>query len=431
MKALLDAFIRYMPTAAEEPAVPARDAKTDAEVTINPDPAGPLVARVFKTAADPFVGRLTYLRVISGTLHGQAHAWNANRGEDERIGQLLLLHGKDQEPIGELMAGEIGAVAKLGVTETGDTLSTKERPVILPPLDFPQPTLSVAIEPQTKADLDKMGAALQRMLEEEPSARVERSATGEQLLVATGEAHISVIGERLKRKFGAAIVTRTPRVPYRETIRGAAKVEGKYKKQTGGHGMFGHVWLEIEPNPGGGVEFAEKIVGGSVPKGFFPGIEKGIREAAAEGVIAGYPLSDFKATLVDGSFHTVDSNELSFKIAASMALKKGVQECRPGLLEPIMAVEVRVPEEYMGDVNRDLNTRRGRVLGMDSSDGFQVVSAHVPQAELFTYATELRSLTHGRGTFSAALDHYEEVPQHLAEKVIEAHRKEAETAGGH
>ena len=431
MKALLDAFIRYMPTAAEEPAVPARDAKTDAEVTINPDPAGPLVARVLKTAADPFVGRLTYLRVISGTLHGQAHAWNANRGEDERIGQLLLLHGKDQEPIGELMAGEIGAVAKLGVTETGDTLSTKERPVILPPLDFPQPTLSVAIEPQTKADLDKMGAALQRMLEEEPSARVERSATGEQLLVATGEAHISVIGERLKRKFGAAIVTRTPRVPYRETIRGAAKVEGKYKKQTGGHGMFGHVWLEIEPNPGGGVEFAEKIVGGSVPKGFFPGIEKGIREAAAEGVIAGYPLSDFKATLVDGSFHTVDSNELSFKIAASMALKKGVQECRPGLLEPIMAVEVRVPEEYMGDVNRDLNTRRGRVLGMDSSDGFQVVSAHVPQAELFTYATELRSLTHGRGTFSAALDHYEEVPQHLAEKVIEAHRKEAETAGGH
>jgi elongation factor G len=431
MKALLDAFIRYMPTAAEEPAVPARDAKTDAEVTINPDPAGPLVARVFKTAADPFVGRLTYLRVISGTLHGQAHAWNANRGEDERIGQLLLLHGKDQEPIGELMAGVIGAFAKLGVTETGDTLSTKERPVILPPLDFPQPTLSVAIEPQTKADLDKMGAALQRMLEEEPSARVERSATGEQLLVATGEAHISVIGERLKRKFGAAIVTRTPRVPYRETIRGAAKVEGKYKKQTGGHGMFGHVWLEIEPNPGGGVEFAEKIVGGSVPKGFFPGIEKGIREAAAEGVIAGYPLSDFKATLVDGSFHTVDSNELSFKIAASMALKKGVQECRPGLLEPIMAVEVRVPEEYMGDVNRDLNTRRGRVLGMDSSDGFQVVSAHVPQAELFTYATELRSLTHGRGTFSAALDHYEEVPQHLAEKVIEAHRKEAETAGGH
>ncbi len=432
MSALLDAFIRYMPTAAEEPVVPAKNAKTGAEVTITPDPAGPLVARVFKTAADPFVGRLTYLRVISGTLHVKGHAWNANREEDERIGQLLLLHGKDQEAIGELLAGEIGAVAKLATTETGDTLSTKEQPIILPPLEFPQPTLSVAIEPQTKADLDKMGAALQRMLEEEPSARVERSPTGEQLLVATGEAHIAVIGERLKRKFGASILTKTPKVPYRETIRGTTKVEGKYKKQTGGHGMFGHVWIEIEPNPGGGVEFAEKVVGGSVPKGFFPGIEKGIREAASEGVLAGYPLSDFKATLYDGSFHTVDSNELSFKIAASMALKKGVMDCRPGLLEPIMAIEVRVPEDYMGDVNRDLNTRRGRVMGMDTlGDGLQVVSAQVPQAELFTYATELRSLTHGRGTFSATLDHYEEVPQHVAEKVIESHKKELETAGGH
>jgi elongation factor G len=323
-------------------------------------------------------------------------------------------------------------VAKLVATGTGDTLSSRERPVILPPLAFPEPTLAVAIEPQTKADLDKMGAALQRMLEEEPSARVERSATGEQLLVTMGDAHIAVIGERLKRKFGAAIVTRQPKVPYRETIRGKTQVEGKYKKQTGGHGMFGHVWLEIEPNPGGGVDFTERIVGGSVPKGFFPGIEKGIREAAAEGVIAGYPLSDFRATLYDGSFHTVDSNELSFKIAASMALKKGVLDCRPALLEPIMTIEVRVPEAYMGDVNRDLNTRRGRVLGMDTAgDGMQVVSAQVPQSELFSYATELRSLTHGRGTFTATLDHYEEVPQHIAEKVIDAHKKDAEASGAH
>ena len=237
-----------------------------------------------------------------------------------------------------------------------------------------------------------------------------------------------MIAERLKRKFGAAIVTRTPRVPYRETIRGKTQVEGKYKKQTGGHGMFGHVWIELEPNPGGGIVFAERVVGGSVPKGFFPGVEKGVREAAAEGVLAGYPLSDFKATLYDGSFHTVDSNELSFKIAASMALKKGVMDCKPALLEPIMAVTVSVPEQYMGDVNRDLNTRRGRVLGMDSAgNGTQVVSAHVPQAELFSYATELRSLTHGRGTFHAELDHYEEVPSHVAEKVIDQHRKELET----
>ena len=347
------------------------------------------------------------------------------------MGQLLLLHGKEQEPTGELRAGEIGAVAKLSVTQTGDTLATRDKPYVLAPIDFPEPSLEVAIEPQTKADLDKMGAALQRMLEEEPSARVERSPTGEQLLVAMGDAHIAVIGERLKRKFGAAIVTRQPKVPYLETIRGKTQVEGKYKKQTGGHGMFGHVWLEIEPNPGGGVEFAERVVGGSVPKGFFPGIEKGIREAAAEGVLAGYPLSDFKATLYDGSFHTVDSNELSFKIAASMALKKGVMDCKPALLEPIMNVEIRVPEEYMGDVNRDLNTRRGRVLGMDSADGMQVISAQVPQSELFSYATELRSLTHGRGTFSATLEHYEEVPGHVADKVIEAHKKESEAAGAH
>ena len=304
--------------------------------------------RVFKTAADPFVGRLTYLRVLSGTLHSQAQVFNATKGQEERIGQLLLLHGKEQEPIGELEAGEIGAVAKLGVTETGDTLSAKEKPLTLDTISFPDPTLQFAIEPQTKADLDKMGQALQRMLEEEPTARVERSETGEQMLRSMGEAHVAVIIERLKRKFGAAIVTRTPKVPYRETIRGKTKVHGRYKKQTGGHGMFGDVWLTIEPNPGGGVEFAEKVVGGSVPRQFFPGVEKGIRETAAEGVVAGYPLSDFKATLYDGSFHTVDSNELSFKIAASMALKDGVTQAKPVLLEPIMTVEVRVPERVHG-----------------------------------------------------------------------------------
>jgi elongation factor G len=430
LQALLDAIVRYLPSPEDEGPVTALD-KAGKEVEVAPDADGPLLVRVFKTAADPFVGRLTYLRVLSGTLHSQAHVWNAARDADERIGQLLLLHGKEQEPMGELKAGEIGAIAKLAVTATGDTLSSKEKPLTLPPLEFPEPTLTVAIEPQTKADLDKMGPALQRMLDEEPSARVERSDAGEQILRTIGEAHTAVIIERLKRKFGSAIVTHPPRVPYRESIRGNTKVHGRYKKQTGGHGMFGDVWIELEPNPEGGVAFAEKVVGGSVPKNFFPGVEKGIRETAAEGVLAGYPLSDFKATLYDGSFHAVDSNELSFKIAASMALKEGVLQAKPVLLEPIMTVAVRVPEEFMGEVNRDLNGRRGRVLGMDTQDGFQIIQANVPQAELFSYATELRSITGGRGTFTSTLDRYEEVPAHLAEKVIDAHRKTAEAGAGH
>ncbi len=430
LRGLLDAIVRYLPSPADEPPRQPLD-KTGTAVDVPADETGPLLVRVFKTTADPFVGRLTYLRVLSGTLHSQAHVWNSGRGEDERIGQLLLLHGKEQEPIGELKAGEIGAVAKLAVTETGDTLSVREKPLVLPSLSFPAPSLVVAIEPQSKGDLDKMGPALARMLEEEPTVRLERSATGEQILRTMGEAHNAVIIERLKRKFGASIVTHTPRVPYKETIRGKTQVHGRYKKQTGGHGMFGDVWLELEPNPDGGVEFAERIVGGAVPRGFFAGVEKGIREAAEGGVIAGYPLSDFKATLYDGSFHAVDSNELSFKIAASMALKDGVHQAKPALLEPIMAVRIRIPEAYLGEVNRDLNGRRGRVLGMDSDGDLQVIVAQVPQAELFSYATELRSLAQGRGSFSAELDHYEDVPSHIAERVIESHRKEIEAAGGH
>ena len=430
LRGLLDAIVRYLPSPADEAPVAATD-KAGAAVEVPADEQGPLLVRVFKTTADPFVGRLTYLRVLSGTLHSQAHVWNTTRDEDERIGQLLLLHGKEQEPIGELKAGEIGAVAKLSVTETGDTLATRDTQLRLAPLAFPDPSLVVAIEPVSKQDLDKMGPALQRMLEEEPTARLERSEIGEQVLRTMGEAHTAVIIERLKRKFGAAIATHTPKVPYKETIRGTTKVHGRYKKQTGGHGMFGDVWLELEPNPGAGIEFAEKVVGGAVPKGFFPGVEKGIREAAADGVLAGYPLSDFKATLYDGSFHPVDSNELSFKIAASMALKEGVHQAKPALLEPIMEVRIRVPERYMGEVNRDLNGRRGRVLGMDTDGGDQIITAHVPQAELFSYATELRSLAHGRGSFSAKLDHYEDVPSHVADKVIEAHRKAVEASGGH
>ena len=430
LRGLLDAIVRYLPSPADEPPARAAD-KGGAAVEIPADENGPLLVRIFKTTADPFVGRLTYLRVLSGTLHSQAHVWNTTRDEDERIGQLLLLHGKDQEPIGELKAGEIGAVAKLSVTGTGDTLSSKDTWLQLPPLEFPAPSLIVAIEPVSKGDLDKMGPALHRMLEEEPTVRLERTSIGEQVLVTMGEAHNAVIIERLKRKFGAALATHTPRVPYKETIRGTTQVHGRYKKQTGGHGMFGDVWLELEPNPDGGVEFAERVVGGAVPKGFFAGVEKGVREAAAEGALAGYPLSDFKATLYDGSFHAVDSNEMAFKIAASMALKDGVQHAKPALMEPIMAVQIRIPEAYMGEVNRDLNGRRGHVLGMDVQDGIQIISAQVPQAELFSYATDLRSLAHGRGSFTAEFDHYQDVPGHIADKVIGEHRKTVEAGGGH
>ena len=425
---LLQAIVTYLPSPAEGEGVPAVDGKGN-ETLVPSDPDGPPVLQVFKTTADPFVGRLTYFRVHSGRIRSHDHVWNATRGEEERIGQVLQLHGKEQEAVGEVAAGEIGAVAKLVHTQTGDTLSTREKPYTLARPAFPEPTLPVAVEPQTKADLDKLGTALARLAEEEPAVRIERQAeTGEQILWAQGENHIGVIAERLKRKFGAAVSTRPPRVPYRETIRGRTQVEGRYKKQTGGHGMFGHVWLEIEPNPGGGVEFSQRIVGGAVPRGFFPGIEKGVREVASEGVLAGFPVVDFKATLYDGSFHTVDSNELSFKIASAMATRKGIQEAEPVLLEPIMDVEVEVPEEYMGDINRDLNSRRGRVMGMDSMNGKQVVRAHVPQSEIFSYATELRSLTGGRGFFKASLDHYEEVPAHVAQRVIESHKKEGESA---
>ena len=424
IEGVLDAITRYFPSPDEEKPVKAVDAK-GAVVEVEQKADGPLLARVFKTTADPFVGRLTYFRVFSGKIASHDHVWNAERGEEERIGQVLRVKGKDTEPVGVISAGEIGAIAKLVHTHTGDALSSRETPFKMPPIEFPQPSLPVAIEPQTKADLDKMGAALSRLLEEDPGVHVERQTeTGEQLLWAQGDSHVAVIIERLKRKFGAAVVTHSPRIPYRETIRSKTQVEGRHKKQTGGRGQFGHVWLEIEPNPGAGVAFETRVVGGSVPRQFWAGIEKGVRDVADKGPVAGYPVIDFKATLYDGSFHTVDSDELSFRLAGQLATRNGIQEASPVLLEPIMDVEVQVPEAYMGDVNRDLNTRRGRVLGMDSSNGTQVVRAHVPQAELFNYATELRSLSGGRGVFTQKLDHYEEVPPHVAQKVIEAHKKE-------
>ena len=372
--------------------------KAGATVEVPADENGPLLVRVFKTTADPFVGRLTYLRVLSGTLHSQAHVWNTTRDEDERIGQLLLLHGKEQEPIGELKAGEIGAVAKLTVTETGDTLGAKEKP--LPPAAARLPAAVAGRRHraglQAGPRQDGSGPRPDAGGGPDGPARAHRDRRA-------GAAHDGRGPHRGDPRAAEAQVRRRHRHPHAQGARtrrrsaGTTKVHGRYKKQTGGHGMFGDVWIELEPNPDGGVEFAEKIVGGSVPKGFFPGVEKGIREAAAEGVLAGYPCRTSRRRCTTARSTPVDSNELSFKIAASMALKDGVHQAKPALLEPIMLVEIRIPEAYMGEVNRDLNGRRGRVLGMDSDGGMQVITAHVPQAELFSYATELRSLAQGRG----------------------------------
>ena len=408
---MLDAIARYFPSPDEEKPVKAIDgAGKEVEVAQTGD--GPLLARVFKTTADPFVGRLTYFRVFSGKIASHDHVWNADRGEEERIGQVLRVKGKDTEPVGVISAGEIGAVAKLVHTHTGDALSSRDKPFKLPPIEFPPASLPVAIEPQTKADLDKLGAALQPARRGGPE-RARRARGRDRRAAALGAGREPHRGHRRAaqaqvRRRGRDTRRRASRTARRSAA--ATKAEGRHKKQTGGRGQFGHVWIEIEPNPGAGVEFHTKVVGGSVPRQFWAGIEKGVRDVAEKGPIAGYPVIDFKATLYDGSFHTVDSDELSFRLAGQLATRKGIQDASPVLLEPIMDVEVRVPEEYMGDVNRDLNTRRGRVLGMDTSDGVQVVRAHVPQSELFTYATELRSMSAGRGQFSASLDHYEEVP---------------------
>jgi elongation factor G len=419
VRELLSMIARHIPSPAEVGTRTTTDGKE-----LKPDADAPFVAQVFKTSADPFVGRLTYFRVVSGTLRGQGHVYNASKREDERVGNLLALLGKEQTNVAEVGPGDIAAVAKLTSTVAGDTLvADKAQSVELPRLTFPDPTLQVAIEPESKADLDKLGQALNRLLEEEPTVRVHREeGTGETILTALGDAHVDVIVERMKRKFGASVKITTPRVPYRETIRQPIKVDNKFKRQTGGHGQYGHVVIEFEPNESGsGFEFGNRIVGGVVPKQYIPAVEKGLREAMSEGVLAGYPVVDIRATLVDGSYHTVDSSEMAFKVAASQALKKAFADANPTLLEPILEVDVIVPDEYMGDVMGQLTAKRGHVLGMDSNNGMQQLRAQVPAAEMFRYATELRSITQGRGRFRWKLDHYAEVPHNVAEKVIAEH----------
>jgi elongation factor G len=398
------------------------------------DPNGPLTAFVFKTVSDPYVGHITMFRVFSGRMRPDSSVHNATKGADERVGQLFALRGKEHDPVPEVPAGDIGAVAKLSHTTTGDTLTAKDAPATLPAIAWPEPLLAYAIEPKTKGDEDKLSTALARLREEDPTFRVERSEeTHETVMYGMGEAHLDVMIERMKRKYGVEVTHRPARIPYKETIRGPAKAQGRYVKQTGGHGQYGVCWIEVEPLPrGSGFEFVDRIVGGVIPNQFIPSVEKGVRKAMEEGVLAGYPMVDLRVTLYDGKAHSVDSSDMSFQIAGSLALKEAAQQAGVVLLEPIVELEVVVPEAHTGDIMGDLNAKRGKILGMESAGpGKQRIRALVPQAEVARYAVDLRSLTGGRGMFTMRFSHYEEVPPHLAEKVVAEARREKEEAAKH
>ncbi len=422
---LIDAIIDYLPSPVDRGEVKVTNAATNQEEALKPSDSEPLAALVFKTSADPYVGKLTYFRVYSGIMRSDSQVLNGSKGRDERIGQLFIIRGKSQEPVVQVGTGDIGAVAKLQETATGDTLCNKDHPVTLPGLVFPKPAYSAAVEPKTKADLDKLGSSLARLVEEDPTLHVRKDPdTGEMLLSGMGESHVDIAVEKMKRKFGVDVTLSTPKVPYKETITTATKAEYKHKKQTGGHGQYGHVFLELEPLPrGSGVEFAERVVGGVVPRNFIPAVEKGVREAVPEGVLAKNPVVDVKVTLYDGSYHPVDSSEMAFKIASSQAFKKGLEQGNPVLLEPVMIVTVTVPEQYMGDVMSDLNTKRARVLGMEPQDGMSVINAQAPLAEMQHYAADLRSITQGRGVYTMEFSHYEEVPAHIAQNIIAEAKK--------
>ncbi len=425
---LMNAICSYLPSPKDKGKITARNPQSQQEETVDPDDAAPLSALVFKTTADPYVGKLTYLRVYSGAINSDSSVWNANKKRAERIGQLYRIRGKAQEPVPRIATGDIGAVAKLAETGTSDTLCDREHPLVLDAIEFPAPTLSVAVYPKTKADLDKLGPALGRLSEEDPTITVHKdTVTAETIVSGMGEAHVDVSVEKIKRKFGVELRIDTPKIPYKETITVPVKAEYKHKKQTGGHGQYGHVLLQLEPLPRGtGSEFGAKVVGGSVPKNYIPAVEKGVNEALNEGVLAGYPVTDLKVKLYDGSYHSVDSSDIAFKLASSHAVRKGVSEGQPVLLEPIMNVQVTIPDSFTGDVMSDLNGKRAKVLGMTPGDGINVIDAQVPLAEVLRYAIDLRSITQGRGGYTMEFSHYEEVPQHVAQRIISASKKESE-----
>ena len=387
----------------------------------------PFSAQVFKTIADPYIGRLTMFRIFTGKMKADSVIYNATKEKEEKITQLLVMTGKEQSSVPELNSGDIAAVAKLAVTNTSDTLTVKSNPVLIEPIAFPKPTLSMAIEPKSKGDEDKLSGALQRLLEEDPVISVEKNPETHQTIMRTmGDAHMDIIVDKLARKFGVDVISKEMRIPYRETIKTTVQVEGKHKKQSGGHGQYGHVWIKFEPNDEEDFKFEENVCGGSVPRNYFPAVEKGLLEALEEGVLAGYPVTRLKATLYDGSYHTVDSSEMAFKMAAKLAFKKGVETAKPVLLEPIVNVEVEIPDTYMGDIIGDLNSKRGRVMGMEPAGKKQVVKAQVPLAEMSRYTIDLKSITQGRGKFRMEMDHYEEVPAQDAEKIIAKAKQEKE-----
>jgi elongation factor G len=425
IRQLLDAVCNYLPSAREAEIVTTADSKiTD----IKPDRQSPLAALIFKTSADPYVGKLTYFRVFSGAIDSNSQVWNVNQNNSERIGQLFVVRGKNQEPVPRVEAGDIGAVAKLNITITGDTLGSQDKPIKIAPATFPEPVYSLAVHPKTKADLDKLGSALTRLTEEDLTLRMHRdNDTGETILSGMGDTQLDVAAEKMRRKFGVGVKLTTPKVPFKETITQPVRAEYKHKKQSGGHGQYGHVRLELTPlSRDSANEFVSKVVGGSVPKNYIPAVDKGVNEAAKEGVLAGYPVVNVKTNIYDGSFHPVDSSEICFKIAGAGAFRRGLADGQPILLEPIMNIKVIVPGDFTGDIISDLNTKRARVQGMNPAGGSNVIEAQAPLAEVLRYAIDLKSITQGKGTFSMEFSHYEEVPAHTSQKIIEERQAERE-----
>ena len=417
-RALLDAVIDYLPAPTDIEAIECTDAKGN-DVLRHPSDSEPFTALAFKIMTDPYVGRLSFFRVYSGVLKSGSYVLNSTKDAKERIGRILQMHANQRKEITEVYAGEIAAAVGLKNTTTADTLCDEKNPCIMKGMEFPAPVIDIAIEPKSKNDQDKMAIAIQKLVEEDPTLRVKTDTeTGQTVLSGMGELHLDIIVDRMRREFNVECNKGKPQVAYRETLTQAAECEGKYIKQSGGRGQYGHVWIKFEPNPDKGYEFVDAIVGGVVPREYIPVTDKGLQEAMAGGILAGYPMVDVKATLFDGSYHDVDSSEMAFKIAASMALKEAKNKCKPVLLEPIMKVEVVVPEEYMGNVMGDLTSRRGKPLGNESRGNALSINAMVPLAEMFGYATSLRSNSQGRGNFTMTLDHYEEVPKNIAEEII-------------